>query len=125
LEEAHNQASAFEAAVSEAFPAFERVWTHMEPVQRQVNKPGEAAFFHDKKIEAIIMQLPEMLGVTCEIHEITLLKEKDRLNVSFHCTLHGDTSIQEAHALSERMEAALCDQIPSLETVLVHMEPEE
>lgn len=125
LEEAHAQASAFEKAVSEAFPAFERVWTHLEPVQRQVNSPGEVAFYHDEKIEQLILELPRVLGVPCEIHEITLLKEKDRLNISFHCMLHGETSIQEAHELSERMEAALCDKIPSLETVLIHMEPRE
>jgi cation diffusion facilitator family transporter len=125
LEEAHAQASAFEKAVSEAFPAFERVWTHLEPVQRQVNSPGEVAFYHDEKIEQLILELPRVLGVPCVIHEITLLKEKDRLNISFHCMLQGETSIQEAHELSERMEAALCDMIPSLEAVLIHMEPRE
>ncbi|MGD0879839.1 MAG: cation diffusion facilitator family transporter [Anaerolineales bacterium] len=125
LEEAHAQASAFEKAVSEAFPVFERVWTHLEPVQRQVNRPGEAAFYHDEKIEQLILELPHVLGVACEIHEITLLMEKDRLNITFHCKLHGDISIEEAHELSERMESALCDKIPSLETVLIHMEPLE
>ena len=125
LEEAHAQASAFEKAVSEAFPAFERVWTHLEPVQREINLPGEAAFYRDDKIERLILELPHVLGIACEIHEITLLKEKDKLNISFHCMLYGETSIQEAHELSERMESALCDKIPSLETVLIHMEPFE
>lgn len=125
LEEAHTQASAFEKAVSEAFPAFERVWTHLEPVQRQVNRPDEAAFYHDKNIEQLIQELPQTLGIPGEIHEITLLKEKDRLNISFHCKLRGEISIQEAHELSERMESALRDKIPSLETVLIHMEPLE
>ncbi len=125
LEEAHAQASAFEQAVSEAFPAFERVWTHLEPVQRQVNRPGEVAYYHDEKIEQIILGLPRVLGVACEIHEITILKERNHLNISFHCMLQGETSIQAAHELSERMEAALCDKIPSLEGVLIHMEPRE
>ena len=125
LEQAHAQASAFEQAVAQAFPAFERVWTHLEPVQRQVNLPGEVAFFHDKKIEQIILDLPRQLGVDCSIHEITILKEKEQLSISFHCLVQGETSMQEVHALSERMEAALCDAIPNLEAVLIHMEPRE
>ncbi len=125
LEEAHSQASAFEKAVAEAFPSFERVWTHMEPVQRQANLPGEVAFYHDNKIEQLILDLPKVLGIPCEIHEIYLLKEKDRLNISFHCMLQGDITIEDAHKLSERMEAALCDEISNLEAVLIHMEPRE
>ena len=123
LEEAHTRASAFEMAVSDAFPAFERVWTHLEPAQRQVNGPSESAFYHDKKIEQLILELPQAIGVHCEIHEITLLKEEDRLNISFHCMLHGDTSIQNAHELSERMEAALREKVSNLDSVLIHMEP--
>jgi len=71
------------------------------------------------------LELPRVMGVPCEIHEITLLKEKDRLNISFHCMLHGDISIQDAHELSERMEAALCAQISNLDAVMIHMEPME
>jgi divalent metal cation (Fe/Co/Zn/Cd) transporter len=125
LEEAHTQASAFEKAVSDAFPSFDQVWTHLEPVQRQTSGPNEAAFTHDKNIERLILELPQTMGVPCEIHEITLLLDKDRLNISFHCMLHGDTSIQNAHELSERMEAALRGEISNVETVLIHMEPLE
>ena len=39
--------------------------------------------------------------------------------------LHGDISIQDAHELSERMEAALCAQISNLDAVMIHMEPME
>ena len=125
LEEAHRRASAFEQAVSEAYPAFERVWTHLEPAQRSADGAGEASYYQDARIEGLIRDLPRLLGVACDIHEITLLKEKERLTVSFHCMLHGDTSIEAAHALTERMEAALCDEIPNLEGVTIHMEPLE
>ena len=125
LEEAHNKASAFEKAVAEAFPAFEQVWTHLEPVQRQSDSPVEAAYYHNKKIEQLIQELPDKLGVDCDIHEITLLREKECLNISFHCMLHGDTSLKEAHDLSDRMEAVLREKIPNVEAVLIHMEPRE
>jgi len=123
LEEAHAQASAFEKAISEAFPGFDRVWTHLEPVQREINNPPEAEFYHDEKIEQLIRKLPRLMRIKCEIHEITLVKAEDRLNISFHCSLHGDTSLENAHELSERMEAVLRKEIPRLDNVLIHMEP--
>ena len=125
LEEAHAKASAFEQAVAEAFPAFERVWTHLEPVQRHVSSTIQAAFTHDKKIEQLIMELPQRMGVACDVHEITLLMEEGCLQISFHCMLEGDTSIQEAHELSERMETVLREEIPNVDSVLIHMEPRE
>ena len=51
--------------------------------------------------------------------------EEDRLHISFHCGVHGDTSIQSAHELSEKMEAALRKEISNLEAVMIHMEPLE
>ena len=125
LEEAHAQASGFEQAVAEAFPDFEQVWTHLEPVQRQSSDAHEADFYHNKKIEQIIKSLPDVTGVACDIHEITLLMEKNCLNISFHCMLHGDISIEKAHELSERMETVLRAKISNVDSVFIHMEPRE
>jgi cation diffusion facilitator family transporter len=125
LEEAHSRASAFEKAVSEAFPAFDRVLTHLEPAQTEIDIPGEATFYNDEKIEQYILKLPQVTGVPCEIHEITLVKEKDRLDISFHCMLPGEASLQSAHELSDRMEALLRGEIPGLDNVLIHMEPSD
>jgi divalent metal cation (Fe/Co/Zn/Cd) transporter len=125
LEEAHAKASAFEQAVAEAFPDFEQVWTHLEPVQRQSSDAHEADFYHNKKIEQIIKSLPDVTGVACDIHEITLLMEKNCLNISFHCMLHGDISIEKAHELSERMETVLRAKISNVDSVFIHMEPRE
>ena len=123
LEEAHARASAFEKAVSGEFPEFDRVWTHLEPVQRQTSLPAEAAFYHDKRIEQLILDLPRVMGIQCKIHEINLIKEENRLDISFHCLVHGDTSMQESHELSERMETVLRGEISNLDNVLIHMEP--
>jgi divalent metal cation (Fe/Co/Zn/Cd) transporter len=71
------------------------------------------------------MALPERMGLACEIHEITLLMEKNCLQISFHCMLEGDTSIQKAHEYSEQMETILREEISNVDSVLIHMEPRE
>jgi divalent metal cation (Fe/Co/Zn/Cd) transporter len=123
LEEAHTRASALEKAISETIPGIDQILTHLEPIQRQISSSDEAVIYRDEKIERLVLELPQVMGVHCDIHEITLLKEKDRLNLSFHCSLRGETPINNAHELSERMEAVLREKIPNLENVLIHMEP--
>ena len=123
LEEAHTRASALEKAISETIPGIDQILTHLEPIQRQVSSSSEAVFYHDDKIERLVLELPQLMGIQCDIHEISMLKEKDGLNLSFHCSLRGETSINHAHELSEQMEAALREKIPNLENVLIHMEP--
>jgi divalent metal cation (Fe/Co/Zn/Cd) transporter len=123
LEEAHNKASAFEKAIIDSFPRFNRVWTHLEPVQRQKSSSTDSAFYNDEKIEHLILELPQITVIHSEIREIILLKEKDRLNISFHCLLLGETSIQNAHELSDQMESILRARISNLDNVWIHMEP--
>jgi divalent metal cation (Fe/Co/Zn/Cd) transporter len=123
LEEAHTRASALEKAISETIPGIDQILTHLEPIQRQISSSDEAVIYHDEKIERLVLDLPQLMGVQCDIHEIILLKEKDGLNLSFHCSLRGETPINNAHELSERMEAVLREKIPNLENVLIHMEP--
>jgi cation diffusion facilitator family transporter len=125
LEEAHSRASAFEKSISEAYPDFDQVWTHLEPVQRQADGLTDAVIYRDEGLERIILDLPRAVGIPCEIHDVTLFNEAGCLSISFHCLLNGETSILKAHELSEQMEAALRGQISNLDRVLIHMEPME
>jgi divalent metal cation (Fe/Co/Zn/Cd) transporter len=42
-----------------------------------------------------------------------------------HCQLPGDILLAEAHRISTRLEAQLQEQVPGLERVVIHTEPEE
>jgi cation diffusion facilitator family transporter len=125
IEEAHTRVTALEEAIYKAYPEFEEVWTHIEPVQRQQSTSSEEFFYHDKKVEKLILNLPREINVECEIHEITLMKEGKRLNISFHCMLQGNTSVYDAHKLTEKMENLLRSKISDIENVIIHIEPLE
>jgi len=125
IEEAHTRVTALEEAIYRAYPEFEQVWTHIEPVQRQQSTFIEESFYHDTKIEKLIMNLPREINVKCEIHEINLMKEKNSLNISFHCMIPGNTTVYDAHQLTEKMENSLRSKITNLENVIIHIEPLE
>ena len=125
LEEAHTRATALERAIYEAYPGIEQVWTHIEPVQRQQSSLTEELFYHDEKDESFILDLPQEIGVACKIHEIVMMKEGSHLNISFHCLLQGDTTVYEAHELTEKMETFLRSKLANLENIMIHIEPIE
>jgi divalent metal cation (Fe/Co/Zn/Cd) transporter len=47
------------------------------------------------------------------------------LAISFHCPLAPDTTITDAHQLTERLESPLRAQLPDVGRVVIHVEPEE
>jgi divalent metal cation (Fe/Co/Zn/Cd) transporter len=49
----------------------------------------------------------------------------DRIDVSMHCQVPGNTSLPEAHWIAEKVEQQLRAELPQLEHVTIHMEPPE
>ena len=123
LEEAHTRASAIEKAILEECPGFDQVWTHLEPVQRQRDDFDEVTSYHSVEMEHLILELPQIVGVHCEIHDVVISKEEDHLNVSFRCLLDGQALVKNAHKLAEQMEVTLRSRIVNLDQVMIHMEP--
>ena len=60
----------------------------------------------------------------CLQHELQVKRVAGALNVSFHCTVAAETSIVQAHELTERMEKALRARVPNLGRIVIHIEPE-
>ena len=58
---------------------------------------------------------------TC--HHVMIWAEEDGWTASLHCSLSPELSIDEAHQLSERLEARLREEIPHLHRVVIHLEP--
>jgi divalent metal cation (Fe/Co/Zn/Cd) transporter len=59
-----------------------------------------------------------------EAHDITIFEHGDQVSVSLHLKLPPDSSLQEAHEVAERVEAAIC-ALPRVSDVRTHLEPLE
>jgi divalent metal cation (Fe/Co/Zn/Cd) transporter len=58
-----------------------------------------------------------------DCHRVAIWEEGRGLTVTLHCSLDPTLSVEEAHDLSERLEGYLCDEVPSLQRVVIHVEP--
>lgn len=122
LAEAHAQVTLFEGAVRQALPSTGEIVTHIEPsgdaaATRQVLPVGE-----EQVIEAI-QRIVSQSSLRCEPHDIVVHRQGNELAVSFHCLYAADTSIIDAHEITEKLERALREQVPSLRRVVIHLEP--
>ena len=123
LVEAHERASRFEAEIHNVIPGIQQIWTHLEPISRQSAATSETAIYQDEEVEKLIRCLPEWEGVSCGVEDILVLREKDRLDVSIRCSSGDDISVDRAHDITEKLEAALREHLPGLRQVIIHIEP--
>ena len=123
LEEAHDLATRLEVMVKEEAPQVADVVAHLEPIG-DLGRPGTRLNQRDHaRIETEIVSLVDDFVREAGCHRVSIWEEGQGLTASLHCSLDPKLSVEEAHDLSERLEDHLCDKIPSLQRVVIHLEP--
>jgi cation diffusion facilitator family transporter len=111
LVESHSTADAVETAVRDALPDTDVV-VHMEPRREGL----------DLRDRVLAVALAEPL--VREAHDITIYEHDGVVSVSLHVKMSADVTIEQAHDVAERVEAAL-RQEPGVQDVQTHLEPLE
>jgi cation diffusion facilitator family transporter len=109
--EGHAAADDVEHAVEQALPNSDVV-VHVEPRRRGLTLRD--------RVLAIALSEPSV----SEAHDITIFQHGDQVSVSLHLKLPADSSLQEAHDVAERVEAAI-RALPRVSDALTHLEPLE
>lgn len=107
----HAAADDVEEAIDGALPNSDVV-VHVEPQRRGLDLRDQ--------VLAIAMSEPGVL----EAHDITIFEHGERVSVSLHLKFLADSSLQDAHAIAERIEAAI-RELPAVSDVRTHLEPLE
>lgn len=105
----HAAADAVEAAVEDALPNADVV-VHVEPLEDTGLR---------ERAHAAALAVP---GVR-EVHNISLLQVAGQTELSLHVKLPGELSLEDAHAIAEKLEAAICRAVPEIAGVQTHIEP--
>ncbi|MBM4401192.1 MAG: cation-efflux pump, partial [Crenarchaeota archaeon] len=109
LEEAHALASKIEAEFTETFGSVDAT-IHIEPSE------GET------KMDQLVEKLATVEGVR-EVHEIATVYASGRLYITLHAYVDPKLSVEEAHAIAEKIEKRMYSEMKQLENVTVHVEP--
>ncbi len=106
----HAAADRVEQALQEALPGSDVV-VHVEP--------REASGGLSERILAAALTVSHVR----EIHNLTVLDLDGSIEASLHLKLPGDLSLERAHEIAERVEQAILERVPEVQSVQTHLEP--
>ena len=106
----HAAADQVEAALHDALPGSDVV-VHVEPQE------SEAAI--RERAHAAALGVPSVR----EVHNVTVLDVGGRTEVSLHLKLPGELTLEEAHEVASRVEAAITAAVSEVDSVQTHLEP--
>jgi cation diffusion facilitator family transporter len=123
LAQAHEMASHIEKDLHEDMPEISQVYVHMESRGTGLGEGEDVTARKDELVRRIKGIANAMAGQgSC--HNVLVRSHGDKCSVSLHCHFDEQMSIVAAHDITTRIEVRLKEQIPELDRVLVHAEPE-
>jgi cation diffusion facilitator family transporter len=123
LHQAHELASHIEQDLRADIPRIARVNTHIESRGTGVGSGRDVTAEEGPVVERVKRITDGIVGREC-CHNILIRRQGDRLSVSLHCGFDPNLPVIEAHRLSSCIEEALKQEVPAIDQVLVHTEPE-
>ena len=122
LLEAHNFVSGMEAEILRDTPEIDSVLTHIESEPATIEQP-EDAVVEDRRIEVALRSAAGTFSEIEDVHEITVRRAGDHIDLSCHCTLPDHLTMQRVHEVITALEDRLKLECPEVSRVTIHPEP--
>lgn len=123
LHQAHKLADRFERKLKTEIPGIRRITTHLESRITGVDN-GVDITAEDNELMEKVRSIADQIAGCQSTHNIVIRRHKDGYSVSLHCRFKEDIPVSEAHGISTRIEDALKKEIPGVDRVVIHTEPE-
>jgi cation diffusion facilitator family transporter len=133
LAEAHNFVTAIESEILREVPELKSVLTHIESepgtieraskVAGPVGEAGQSENESDRvgrTLRSVAAHFPEIV----DVHEILVGRMGEHIQVSCHCTLPDELTMQRVHDVITGLEDRFKLECPEVYKVLIHPEPE-
>jgi cation diffusion facilitator family transporter len=115
-EQAHGIAHEVQRRLREGRPDIQDVTIHVEPGS------GDDLLVRERAAAAAREAVQQVDGaLRCD--RVEIWQSEGEPVLSFRCTVHGETSVQEAHRIASELELAVRQQLPQIQRIMVHTEP--
>ncbi|HWG20389.1 MAG TPA: cation diffusion facilitator family transporter [Terracidiphilus sp.] len=122
LLEAHTFVSAMEAEILREAPEIDAVLTHIESEPATIEQPEEV-LIDDRRIEQALRSAAAQFSEIVDVHELTVRRAGDHIDVSCHCTLPDNLSMLRVHEVITALEDRFKLECPEVYRVTIHPEP--
>ena len=121
--EAHEIASALEAAIRDELGPGIEVDTHIEPMEidELIGRDADAAT--TLTISEALRRLASEDGRVSDIHNVRVRETASGLVVNYHCRVDPARTVAEVHTDVDRIDRRLQHEMPGLTRVIGHAEP--
>ncbi len=122
LSEAHGFVTALEAEILREAPEIDSVLTHIESEPATIEQPEEIDK-EDRRIEQVMRAAAKQIPGIVDVHEIMVTRTGDHIDLSCHCTLPDDLTMQCVHVAITALEDRFKLACPEVHRVTIHPEP--
>ena len=119
---AHDFVTAMETEILRAVPEIDSVLTHIESEPATIEQPEEIVE-SDRKIEQCLRVAARELPEVMDVHQITVRRSGEHIDLSCHCTLPDDMNLQRVHQVITDLEDRFKLACPEIQRVTIHPEP--
>jgi cation diffusion facilitator family transporter len=122
LIEAHRFVTALEQEILHEAPEIDSVLTHIESEPATIEQPEEIVL-DDQRIEKALRAVAAQFTEIVDVHELTVLRVGDHIDLSCHCTLPDALQMGHVHEIITALEDRLKQECPEVNRMTIHPEP--
>jgi len=122
LRDAHVFVTAMEAEILREAPEIDSVLTHIESEPATIEQPEEVVE-EDRRIGQAMRAAARLIPEIVDVHEIHVSRSADHIDLSCHCTLPDDLTMQRVHLAITALEDRFKLDCPEVQRVTIHPEP--
>ena len=122
LNQAHGFVTALEAEILSEVPEIDSVLTHIESEPATIELPEEV-IEDDRRIERCLREAARQFPEISDVHEIQIARTGDHIDLSCHCTLPDELTMQRVHGTITALEDRFKLACPEVQRVTIHPEP--
>ena len=121
LRAAHDLATKMEAAMRAEIPEIQSILTHIESEHSTIER--DAHITSDRALEVRLREIASQMPEILDVHEVSMKRLDNTLQITCHCTLRDETRMSVVHAVITRLEDAVKAAMPEVARVFIHPEP--